>query len=347
MIINMQLDARQKEIAQLFTEIASAFKPQSFIGSLKKLFVKPGHSAGIYLHGSVGRGKTMLMQKFYDQVTVSKEIIHFQKFMRMVHEKMHHLQKASADRVVQDLALEIASRASVVCMDEFEIKDISDAMIIQRLFRHLSKHGVFIFLTTNTLPDNLYKDGLQRESFMPFIAMVKKNFTILHLDTEKDYRFDSVAKIEERVLFPASSKTKIQLEKIKHDLCDEEELSPAVVKLFGRKIEFQSAHQNSLFTNFTELFRRDFGYADYVAICEKFQIIVLEDVQAISEDETDIITRFINFIDNAYFYRVLLFTELAVPPPQIYPKGKRTDEFVRTISRLNEMNMQDYLKKKD
>ncbi len=343
----MQLDARQKEIVGLLTAIADNLKPKSFIGSLRNIFAGGDRTKGIYMHGSVGRGKTMLMQKFYDQLSVSKEIIHFQKFMRMVHEKMHNLQKASANMVVQDLAAEIASRASVVCMDEFEIKDISDAMIIQRLFRHLSKHGVFIFLTTNTLPDNLYKDGLQRESFMPFIAMVKKNFTILHLDTDKDYRFDSVAQIEERVLFPSGPKTKSQLTKIKHDLCDEAELSPGVIELFGRKIEFQSAHQNTLLTNFAELFQRDLGYADYVAICEKFQIIVLEDVQAISEDETDIITRFINFIDNAYFYRVLLFIEIAVPPEQIYPKGKRTAEFVRTISRLNEMNSQDYLKKKD
>ena len=343
----MQLDARQQEIAALLADTAKALKPKSLIGSLQNLFVKANHSQGIYLHGSVGRGKTMLMQIFYKQLNVSKEIIHFQKFMRMVHEKLHHLQKGSTNRVVQDLATEIANRAHVVCMDEFEIKDISDAMIIQRLFHYLIKRGVFVFLTTNTLPDNLYKDGLQRESFLPFIAMVKSKFTILHLDTDKDYRFDTLAAIKDRVLFPMNKQTSKCVSKIKQDLCDEGELSPATIELFGREIEFRAAHQNILFTNFDELFNRDLGYADYVAICEKFKIIVLEEVRQISEDQTDIITRFINFIDNAYFYRVLLFIEIAVSPEQIYLKGKRKEEFLRTISRLHEMNTKDYLKEKN
>ena len=113
--------------------------------------------------------------------------------------------------------------------------------------------------------------------------------------------------------------------------------------MFGRKTVFVSAHQNSLFTNFEELFERDLGYADYVAICERFKIIILESVRPIAEDEVNLITRFINFIDNAYFYKILLFIELETEPDQIYKKGKKREEFIRTISRLNEMNSNEYL----
>ena len=340
---NIQLDARQKELVELFKQIALSIKPNGFFSSLNHLFSKTKLLRGIYLHGSVGRGKTMLMKLFYKSVTVPKEIIHFQKFMQELHIKFHQMQSKSANRIVEDLAADIASRAQVICMDEFEIKDISDAMIIMRLFKHLGKYGVFIFLTTNTLPDNLYKDGMQRESFLPFIDMVKKKFQIVHLDTNKDYRYDSVVTIKNRILFPINEETRNKISKIKIDLCNEDDFIPTNIKVFGRDITFEKVHKNILLTNFEELFQRNFGYADYVNICEQFNIIVVESVRKITEDEGNIITRFINFIDNAYFYKVLLFMELECKPDQIYMKGRRLDEFARTISRLKEMNSNSYL----
>jgi len=341
------LDNRQKEIIQQCKQIAVSIKPTTFISKIQNLWSSFSTPRGIYMHGSVGIGKTMLMQMFYKEVSVSKEIIHFQKFMQDLHIKLHQLQAKSARRVVQDLAADIASRTSVICMDEFEIKDVTDAMIIMRLFKHLARHNVFIFLTTNTIPDNLYLDGLQRESFLPFISMIKRDFQIIHLDTDKDYRYDTLANIKERVLYPADTKTHLKIQKIKQELCDEAELSEANIEIFGRQVLFKSAHQNTLFTNFEELFERDLGYTDYVAICERFKIIVLELVRPISEDESNIITRFINFIDNAYFYKILLFIELEKTPDQIYKKGKRIEEFTRTVSRLNEMNSDEYLNKDD
>jgi len=337
------LDNRQKEIMQLCRQLALSIKPNTFLRKVKSLFYKEKIPNGVYMHGSVGRGKTMLMKMFYEEVPVNKEIIHFQKFMQELHIKLHLLQANSAHRVVQELAADIASKAQVVCMDEFEIKDITDAMIIMRLFRHLARRGVFIFLTTNIMPDDLYKDGLQRESFLPFIEMIKRKFQILYLDTDKDYRYDSLVNIKNRIFYPASDKTHEEIKGIKQELCDAAELSMANLEVFGREINFRQAHQNILFTDFDELFSRDLGYADYVSICEHFKIIVLESVRIIAEDEVNIITRFINFIDNAYFYKVLLFMEIECDPMQIYIKGKRIGEFARTISRLKEMNSPDYL----
>jgi len=337
------LDNRQQEIAANCLKIALSITPTTFISKIKTLLNNQSLPHGIYLHGSVGRGKTILMKMFYEQVLVSKEIIHFQKFMQSLHIKLHKLQAKSAHRLIQDLAADIADRSQVVCMDEFEIKDITDAMIIMRLFKQLAQRNVFIFLTTNTVPDNLYLDGLQRESFLPFIATIKQDFQVIHLDTDKDYRYDTLANLKERVLYPSSANTHAKIQQIKQELCDAEELSEANIEVFGRKTVFASAHQNSLFTTFEELFERDLGYADYVAICERFKIIVLESVRPIAEDEVNLITRFINFIDNAYFYKILLFVELETNPDQIYTKGKKREEFVRTISRLNEMNSNEYL----
>jgi cell division protein ZapE len=288
----------------------------------------------------------MLMKMFYDTIKVSKEIIHFQKFMQTTHKKIHLLQGKSANKIVQELAVSISKRAQVVCMDEFEIKDITDAMIIMLLFRYLLKNGVFIFLTTNTIPDNLYKDGMQRESFLPFIDMIKKKFHILHLDTVTDYRYEAMSDIKNRILYPASAETEALLKKIKKDICAEEELSEVNLESFGRKLSFLEGHKNTLVTNFVELFERPIGYGDYVILTEHFKIIVIESVRKIHEDETDIVTRFINFIDNAYFNKIILFMEIECLPEEIYPYNKKKGEFVRTISRLVEMNSDEYLQGK-
>jgi cell division protein ZapE len=332
------LDKRQQEAADICHDLAFSIKEHTFVNKLKKLFQSSNNPAGIYMYGEVGRGKTMLMHKFYDELSVRREFVHFQKFMQELHIRLHH-------HKIEDLATEIASRVRVLCIDEFEVKDITDAMMILRLFRYLLKDGVFIFITTNTKPDDLYKDGLQREAFLPFITMVKRDFQVIKLDSEKDYRYDALANIRERVLYPFNPSIKSKINKIKLALCDEEELGLVGIKLFSRETIFQTAHQNILFTDFMELFERNLSYADYVEICKHFEIIVLESVRAITEDETDIITRFINFIDNVYFYQKLLFIELETTPEQIYVKGKKRAEFMRTISRLQEMNSEGYLER--
>lgn len=340
----MILDSRQETLVKKFSKIALNIKPNGLFSSFAKMFSKTHRYDGIYLHGGVGRGKTMLMKRFYDAVKVPKKIIHYQQFMQNIHTKMHNMQDKANNKLVQNLASDIATQCNVLCIDEFEIKDITDAMIVMRLFEYLKKYNVFIFITTNTEPDNLYKDGLQRSSFLPFIAKLKNTFEILHLDTEKDYRFDTVANIENRLFFPKNKVNSKELERIKAKICKKAELSQSSIEVFGRELVFKQTHNNILVTDFLELFERDLGYADYVAISKKFKIIILSSVKAISEDESNIATRFINFIDNAYFNRVLLFIEIDCSPEEIYIAGSRKAEFKRTISRLNEMNSANYAK---
>jgi cell division protein ZapE len=336
---SINLDKRQSFLLEQFKNLANFLNTTSFVKNITLRFIKKPSIKGVYLYGNVGRGKTMLMNMFFEMVLVRKEIIHFQKFMQELHQKIHKFQlNDRSDQVVKKLADEISTRVKVLCIDEFEIKDITDAMLVMRLFSFLSSNGVFIFLTTNIIPDNLYKDGLQRELFLPFIENVKKNFLVLDLDSEKDYRLEKVADTKDRILFPINKENKIALDKIKNNLCSKQELHSGNFEVFGRQVVFPQTHQNILFTNFDELFMQDFGYADYVNLCQRFEIIVLEGVRQISENETDIATRFINFIDNVYFYKVLLFSLLEVEPSLIYSSGKRIAEFQRTVSRLTQMN---------
>lgn len=342
---NIILDKRQSLLFELLANLADSINninKTSFIEKILTSFKNKKNSKGVYLYGDVGRGKTMLMEMLFEKLTVKKEIVHFQDFMQKFHQKIHKFQSNNgADKVIQNLAKEIAARVKVLCIDEFEIKDITDAMLVMRLFSFLSQNGVFIFLTTNIMPDNLYKDGLQRESFLPFIENIKKDFLILDLNSEKDYRLEKLAATKNKIFFPINDENKIALSKIKDSLCSSQELHSGNFEIFGRRVVFSRTHQNILFTNFDELFMQDFGYVDYVNLCQRFKIIVVEGVRQISEDENDVITRVINFIDNAYFYKLLLFALLETEPSLIYVAGKKLDEFRRTVSRLNEMNSGD------
>lgn len=338
------LDDRQTIIANQLDISAIEIQEEGLFKQFKKKFLADNNNiAGIYLHGGVGRGKTMLMKAFFESLNISKEIVHYQSFMEEMHKNLHQLQGKSDEMVVEKLANLISERAKILCIDEFEIKDITDAMLIMRIFNFLIDRGVFIVLTTNTLPDNLYKNGLQRELFLPFIEMVKNNFSILFLDSEKDYRFEKISNFEQRVFFPLDRDTEDKITKIKQELAEEGSATSKTIEIFGREVTFDNVYRDCLFTTFLDLIDHNFGYSDYVNICKEFQVIVLEKVPVIDEAETDKITRFINFIDNAYFYQVMLFITLEKPIEEIYIRGQKSEEFKRTISRLTEMNSSEYL----
>ena len=338
----MILDQRQQYLATKFSKIALNIKQNTLFNRFAKMFLNRDQYSGIYLYGNVGCGKTMLMKRFYDEVTAPKKIVHYQQFMQNIHKKIHQLHNSATEQLIQTLALDIATDCDVLCMDEFEIKDITDAMIIMHLFDCLKKQNVFIFITTNTKPDFLYKDGLKRDSFLPFITKLKKTFEIIPLDTEKDYRFDIILNLENRILFPINLYNSKELLKIKSKICKKEELYQSSINVFGRDLIFKQTYNDILVTDFTELFKRNLGYGDYVAISKKFKIIILSSVRQILESENNIATRFINFIDNTYFNKVLLFIEIDCKPEEIYISGNKKVEFKRAVSRLNEMNSKNY-----
>jgi cell division protein ZapE len=334
----IELDEVQAVVLSTLEQTASNLEQTSFFDIFKN---NANRKNGIYLYGGVGRGKSMLMQAFYYRVKSKKIIIHYQKFMQSMHEAMHKLQGESTGKLLSKLAKEYANNTDVICIDELEIKDIADAMLIGKLFDELIKNKIFIITTSNAKPDNLYKDGLQRELF---IDMINKKFKVLNLDNNHDYRMDKLTNFSNRILYPFSRTTKEIINKAVSDLTNNNNLTPTSLEIFGRQILFKKTYKTLLVTDYSELFLREFGYVDYVNICQRFSVIVLENVKIIPEDNTDLAIRFINFIDNAYFYKVILFITLEDAPENIYIEGNRNEEFKRTISRLYEMNSDDYLR---
>lgn len=315
--------------------------------SLFKFFTKNTlKKKGIYLYGNVGNGKTALMKHFFKALAVEKKLItHYQYFMQSVHKDLHKFQNTIEFRsnLIKKIAINYAKQFSVICIDEFEIKDITDAMIIGSLILELIQNKIFIFITSNTKPSDLYKDGLQRNSFIPIIKEIEQQFEIIHLNSNHDYRLDKIMqKHNRRIIYPINKESDNEIKNLVSDLTQCDQLKPTNIEVFGRIINFKTANQQLLVTDFEELFERELGYIDYVNICQKFPIIVVKNIYIIDYANTDLAVRFINFIDNAYFYKVKLFMTLETEPAKIYQNGHRNDEFKRTISRLNEMNSDSY-----
>lgn len=343
-LIESRLDEQQLQIKRGVDElIAEINTPDNISDHIKSFFFSGPEPKSIYLYGKVGRGKTMLMRYFYDSLNVAKNMVHFQQFMRRIHEDLHKFktQNIALNVIIHKLAVQLSKEAKILCLDEFEINDIADAMIIMRLFKELYKRKVLIFLTTNTAPDNLYQNGLQRESFLPFIKTLHEKFSILNLDQATDYRY-LINSTQHRIFADQEKDSHSKISEIKNKLSNGLTTQPISTMIFGREITFLHCARDIIFTNFAELCERNFSYADYGHITKIYKIFVVENVRRIEENETDIIMRFINFIDNAYYNNILLFLSSGCPLNEIYKSGKKYQEFQRVLSRLNEMDGADY-----
>jgi cell division protein ZapE len=330
---NVTLDKKQEEVLGKIDLILT----NSTSSSLLQFFKNNKIKHGIYLQGTVGSGKTMLMESFYQATGGKKHLVHYQDFIQKLHQDIHLIGPQDGRNILGKIAKKYAKLTNYIFLDEFEIKDITDAMMIGSLFREFINNKLFIFLTTNSMPDDLYKDGLQRESFLPFIEMVKQEFEVISLNSDHDYRMREYGTHKDRIFYPINAANQNKLDKIIDDLTGND-VKPSSIEVFGRKITFQNTHEDILVTNFEELFMQDFSYIDYIHIVQNFKTIVVKDMRQIDPLSTNLAVRFINFVDNAYFYKVILFMNLACPVDKIYENGARTSEFKRTISRLHEMS---------
>ena len=321
------------KLATLSDQLNQSPRPANI---LKRLFAhrpKPTWR-GLYIYGEVGRGKTFLMDLFLNSViNVPKHRIHFHAFMQDVHAKRA---TTKSKNVIADIADELSSKAKLLCLDEMQISDIADATIIGRLFQALITHGTVIVTTSNLPPGELYKDGLNRNLFLPAIELMKTNFEVISLASPTDYRLGRV-KSWESFVTPLGVKADAHIQKIWERLTDVQKGEPLEIPILGRSLHVpEAAHGCARFT-FADLCEAPLGPPDYLALASHFQTVFVEKIPALKISQRNEAKRFVLLIDTLYDARVHLVASSAQPPERIYPHGDHRFEFARTVSRLQEM----------
>jgi cell division protein ZapE len=298
--------------------------------------------AGLYLFGRVGRGKSMLMDMFFDTVGMErKRRVHFYAFMLEVHERIHARRALKGDPIVP-VAQAIAEEATLLCFDEFDVTDIADAMILSRLFSALFDAGVVVVATSNRAPDDLYKDGLQRELFLPFLRLLREKLDVLQLDGGLDYR---LARFAGRPVYftPADEDAHRALVSAFGDLTDNAAAQGRTLLVQGRSLTVPRAAHGVAWFSFDELCGAPLGPADYLALCNTFHTFILEGIPKLGANRRNEAKRLNIFIDTLYEAHGNLVASAAVPPQELYTEGDGAFEFQRTVSRLVEMQAEDYV----
>jgi cell division protein ZapE len=298
---------------------------------------------GLYIAGPVGRGKSMLMDIFFETAPVAeKRRVHFHAFMQEVHGRAHALrQQGMAEDPVPLIARQVAASATLLCFDEFQVDNIADAMILGRLFQQLFDLGVVVVATSNTPPDQLYKDGLQRELFLPFIALIKDRLDLLELDGGIDHR---LARLRGRPVYhvPADAAAERALDQAFADLTDGAKGQPQSIEVKERRVRVPLAARGVARFSFPELCEEPLGPADYLAIATHFHTLIVDRIPKLSPQQRNAARRFITLIDALYEHRVNLICSAEAEPKALYGAGDGARMFLRTASRLVEMQAQDY-----
>lgn len=306
---------------------------------------------GVYFHGGVGRGKSMLMDLFYDCLpdNIPAQRVHFHEFMISVHDYIHSRRsddsiRQGADESLPLFAARIADKYRVLCFDEFHVVDIADAMILGRLYKCLFEHGIVIVSTSNWEPDRLYEGGLQRDLFLPFIDIIKEKMHVFHLDSPHDYRTQFL--MEEGSYFsPLNKDSAKHMDTVFAGLTDGADPISEILDVKGRKIEVSRTAKGVARFTFDQLCNQPLGAEDYLEICDTYHSVLLEGVPRMKNENRNEMKRLMNLIDVLYENDVRLIMSAEDLPEKLYSGKDHAYEFERTISRLKEMQSAEYIGK--
>ena len=353
----IERDAAQQKVAGLLDDLGTAlegYSPARKSAALGWLICARADAAapiGLYIWGGVGRGKSMLMDMFFDGAKVAKKRrVHFHAFMAEVHAAIFRYRQAlkkgtvKGEDPIEPVAEAIALEATLLCFDEFTITDIADAMILGRLFKILFTRGVVVVATSNVAPADLYRDGLNRALFLPSIELIETHMQVVHLQSRADFRMEKLAGA---ITFhvPADAAAQAALTAAFKTLTGHETGNPATLKVLGRTIEVPQSRGNVARFSFQALCDRPLGAQDFLAIARRYHSVVIDDIPVIQASQRNEAKRFIILIDAFYEAHIKLFASAAAHPADLFAAedGREAFEFQRTISRLNEMQSSEYM----
>ena len=322
-------DSQQLDIINYFQELYNHIEHKKY------------KTKGLYLWGSVGTGKTWMMDLFFDSLsTKQKKRIHFHEFMKEIHDKLN-LYQGQKDPLVK-IAKELAKKIQILCFDEFFVSDITDAMILSELLQALFKQGLIIIMTSNIIPDDLYKNGLQRQRFLPAITFIKKNMDILALNITQDYR---LRELKASGLFftgtPDHNHPKIN--HLFNQLSHGEVKTHKDIYLYERPISTVMYSDNIIWVNFKKICATPRSQLDYLSLAKRWKIIIIDNITIIPKANINTVRYFINLIDILYDHKNIVILGSEIPIDKIYTEGELAFDFKRTISRLTEMQSTAYL----
>lgn len=297
---------------------------------------------GLYMYGGVGRGKSMLMDLFYDTAPVQpKRRVHFHAFMQEVQVGIHIARESNVKDPIRTVADEVAEGATLLCFDEFQVTDIADAMILGRLFEALFDRGIVIVATSNRTPDDLYKDGLNRQLFLPFIDMLKHKVDVHELESPTDYRLGR--ETGETVYFhPLGPDTRAAMDAAWARETGGAVGTPLTISIRGRRVLIPQTTDDAGRASFEDLCEKPLGPADYLAIAEQFTAFFLDNIPRLTWAQNNEAKRLVTLIDAFYEARIKFYCSADADPDTLYTEGKGAFEFARTASRLSEMQDVDW-----
>jgi cell division protein ZapE len=349
-------DAAQAEAAEAFAGLEqqlASYKPLRKQSLLGRLFADKDEAPprGLYVHGDVGRGKTMLMDMFFQQsLVVHKRRAHFHEFMAEVHERIYGFRQNIARGEIADgdvIALTAASifeQAWLLCFDEFHVTDIADAMILGRLFSKLFELGTVVVATSNVAPEDLYKGGLNRSLFVPFIAQIADHMDVLRLDARTDFRLEKLAGVK-MWLVPADRAADAALDKAWDRMTGKARCQPRDISIKGRVLHVPCSAQGVARFSFADICEKPLAASDYLRLAHDYHTILIDRIPVMDYPERNAAKRFIALIDTLYDNAVKLMASAQADPLSLYlaTEGHEANEFKRTSSRLIEMSSESYL----